>query len=100
MKKRKVKYTDEALGNLEVVEDFLPKPEDLILKEETIKVTLSLTKDSVDYFKSQASERHTQYQKMIRILLDKYVARFSGPRKTTHFKKNVTRRAERLSEKS
>ena len=32
---KKIKYTDEPLGNLKVVPDFLPRPEDLVFREET-----------------------------------------------------------------
>jgi len=41
MKKRNVKYTDEHIGKIRIVDDFLPKPKDLVLKEETTKVTIS-----------------------------------------------------------
>lgn len=37
-----------------------------------VKVTLSLTKRTVEYFKEEAASNHTQYQKMIRLLLDQY----------------------------
>ena len=76
MKKRKVKYTDEPIGKIKIVEDFLPKPRELVLKEETTKITLSLTKSSVDFFKSEAEKFNTNYQTMIRILLDKYAAHY------------------------
>jgi len=72
--KRKVKYTDEPLGNLQVVDDLLPPPEDLVFKEENIKVTISLSKSSVEFFKREAKKHRTQYQKMIRRLLDLYAA--------------------------
>ena len=36
---RKTRYTDERL-DMEVVEDFLPPPEKLVLKEDTVKVTI------------------------------------------------------------
>ncbi len=39
MKKRKVKYTDNPIGKIKIVDDFLPKPKDLVLKEETKKIT-------------------------------------------------------------
>lgn len=71
---KKQKYTNEKIGKVKIIKDFLPPPEDLVLKEETIKVTLSLSKSSVEYFKDLAEKNHTQYQKMIRILLDKYAA--------------------------
>ena len=57
------------------LEDFLPLPQDLILKEENVKVTISLTKESIDFFKSEAKKHHTQYQKMIRNLLDVYASK-------------------------
>jgi predicted DNA binding CopG/RHH family protein len=70
--KNKIKYTDEPLGNVKVVKDFLPPPEQLAYREETVKVTLFLSKFSVDFFKSEAKKHHTKYQKMIRNLLDQY----------------------------
>lgn len=76
MKKHKIKYTDEPIGEIEEVPDFLPEPESLVLKEDTAKVTLTLTKKSIQFFKEQASEHHTQYQKMIRVLLDQYATHF------------------------
>ena len=53
--KRSAKYTDENLGKLVVIEDFLPPPDQLVLKDEGVKVTLSLSKRSVEFFKAQAS---------------------------------------------
>jgi len=57
-----------------VVEDFLPPPEELVFKEENVKVTISLSKSSVDFFKREAKKHRTPYQKMIRKLLDLYAA--------------------------
>ena len=72
--KKKIKYTNEPMGKVRVVADFLPSPEELALKDETVKVTISLSKASVDFFKEEAKKHHTQYQKMIRRLLDEYTA--------------------------
>ncbi len=69
----KIKYTNEPLGDVRVVKDFLPSPEQLAFNEEGIKVTLTLSKKSVDFFKSEAANHHTQYQRMIRRLVDAYV---------------------------
>jgi predicted DNA binding CopG/RHH family protein len=74
--KKRIKYTDEPLSKLRVVEDFLSSPEKLVFKEENVKVTLSLSKASVDFFKKAAAAHHTQYQRMIRRLLDLYAARY------------------------
>lgn len=72
--KKPVKYTDEPIGDLKIVADFLPPPKDLIFKDDTVKITISLTKESVEFFKKEAEKHHTQYQKMIRNLLDVYAA--------------------------
>lgn len=55
--------------------ELLPSLEELAAREETVKVTITLTKASVEFFKSEARSRRTQYQKMIRRLLDEYVER-------------------------
>ena len=73
--KKKIKYANEPL-EMEVVEDFLPPPEELVLKQDTVKVTIGLSKPTVDFFKRRARQNHTQYQKMIRRLLDLYASRF------------------------
>ena len=72
--KKKIKYADEALGKFKIVKDFLPPPEELVFKEDNVKVTLSLSKSTIEFFKNQAKKNHTQYQKMIRRLLDVYTA--------------------------
>jgi predicted DNA binding CopG/RHH family protein len=75
----KIKYTNEPLGKMKVVKDFLPQPEELAFREEGVKVTLALSKKSVDFFKSEASKHHTQYQRMIRRLVDAYVESYDTP---------------------
>ena len=77
MKKRKVKYTDKSIGKIKIVDDFLPQPKDLVLKEETAKITISLTKSSIEFFKNEANKYHTNYQTMIKTLLDKYASRYA-----------------------
>lgn len=72
----KIKYSDESLGDIEMVEDFLPSPDQLAFRDESVKVTISLSKSSVDFFKEKAEERNTPYQKMIRRLLDAYVEKY------------------------
>lgn len=70
--KSKIKYTDEDISNPRVIQNFLPDPVNLVFKEEGVKVTLALTKRSVEFFKLEASKHNTQYQRMIRRLLDAY----------------------------
>ena len=77
--KRKINYTDEPLGNLRVVKDFLPPPDQLALSEDTVKITIALSKSSVDFFKQAAAKHGSQYQRMIRNLLDYYTVRHHTP---------------------
>ncbi len=72
--KKKMAYTDEPMGEIRLIKDFLPSPEELALKDETVKITISLSKTSIDFFKQEAKKHHTQYQRMIRRLLDEYAA--------------------------
>ncbi|MFO8084677.1 MAG: hypothetical protein R6U27_10205 [Desulfobacterales bacterium] len=46
--------TDEPIGKVKVITDFLPSPEELALKDETVKVTITLSKTSIDFFKKEA----------------------------------------------
>lgn len=69
----KIKYTDESIGSPKVVADFLPSPAVLAFRDEGVKVTLTLSKKSIEFFKREASNHQTQYQRMIRRLLDSYV---------------------------
>lgn len=71
---KQIHYSDEPIGEVRLVPDFLPSPEELALKNEQTKVTMYLSSETVAYFKAVAAEHHMQYQKMIRQLLDEYVA--------------------------
>ena len=72
-----VKYTNGDISEVEMVADFLPHPKDLVLKNDAVKVTLSLSKKSVDFFKEQAHIHHVPYQHMIKSLVDEYASQFT-----------------------
>ncbi len=76
--RRKIKYTDEPIGKVKVIKDFLPSLEELVFKEEPVKVTMVLSKSSVHFFKKTARKYHTPYQKIIRTLLDTYAAHYAA----------------------
>jgi predicted DNA binding CopG/RHH family protein len=78
MSNRTVKYTAGEIGRVRVVEDFLPSPEALVTREENVKVTLSLSRRSVDFFKRTAKQRRVPYQRMIRALVDAYAEKQEG----------------------
>jgi predicted DNA binding CopG/RHH family protein len=72
MTSKPVKYTKGEIGRVRVIEDFLPAPDDLVLRNDNVKVTLSLSRRSVDFFKRAAKARRVPYQRMIRALVDQY----------------------------
>jgi predicted DNA binding CopG/RHH family protein len=74
--KKRISYTDEPLGNVEVVKDFLPPPEKLVLREDNVKVTIALSKSSVSFFKKIAKRHRTPYQAMIRRILNLYADKY------------------------
>lgn len=71
---KSIQYSDEPIGEIKLIPDFLPSPSELALKNKKTKVTISLSSESVSFFKAAAKKNHMQYQKMIRQLLDEYVA--------------------------
>ncbi|HUY68088.1 MAG TPA: CopG family transcriptional regulator [Alphaproteobacteria bacterium] len=72
---RKIKYTDEILHMGERVKDFLPPPSQLVKRPSTVKITLEVTRDSLEAFKKWAKREHVPYQRMIRGLIDAYAQR-------------------------
>jgi hypothetical protein len=75
MNERTRKYSAGEIGAVRIVEDFLPPPEELVPREDNVKVTLSLTRSSVDFFKREAGKARVPYQRMVRALVDTYAAR-------------------------
>jgi hypothetical protein len=75
----RITYTDEPIGPMRVIPDFLPPPEELVFREEAVKVTIALSQRSVEFFKAEARRHNIPYQKMIRRLLDPYAERYADP---------------------
>ena len=76
MSKKTVRYTKGEIGKIgPVMKDFLPSPDKLVLRESNVKVTLSLSSRSVDFFKREAQKQRVPYQRMIRALVDAYAER-------------------------
>ncbi len=78
MKKPTVRYSRGEIGRVKVIEDFLPAPDKLVLREDNVKVTLSLSQRSVTFFKRAAQKRRVPYQRMIRALVDAYAEKQEG----------------------
>ncbi|OGX31680.1 MAG: CopG family transcriptional regulator [Omnitrophica WOR_2 bacterium RIFCSPLOWO2_12_FULL_46_30] len=82
--RRKTVYQNEPIGKLTRIKDFLPPPEKLVIPQDTVKITISLSKASVDFFKRQAGLHQSKYQRMIRQLVDRYVMQYSHQNALTH----------------
>lgn len=76
---KQILYSDEPIGEIKLIADFLPSPTELAVKNQNTKITISLSSESVAYFKDVAEKHHMQYQKIIRQLLDEYVAKQKSP---------------------
>jgi predicted DNA binding CopG/RHH family protein len=69
---KKMHDENEPFGTVERVVDFLPSPSQLVPRDDNVKVTLSLSRESVDFFKQVAKQNSVPYQRMIRNLIDQY----------------------------
>lgn len=67
-----VVYTDEPM-EFTIIEDFLPRPDQLVFTEEKTRVTINLNDSCLRFFKGEAKRHRTQYQKLIRNVLDAFV---------------------------
>jgi len=79
MKKEDDIYTDDfgdgPIGELTIVEDFLPPPAEIAKAIKKQKVTIMLSASSRDFFKEEAARHGVSYQAMIRRVLDEYAAK-------------------------
>lgn len=73
--KKKINYSNEPM-DFKVIDDFLPSPQQLALKKDNIRVTITLSKSSVNFFKRHARKVNGHYQSMIRKILDSYAAHY------------------------
>ena len=54
---KRIKYTKGPAGAVRIVEDFLPPPSELVVKEDVEKVTIALSRRSVNFFKDVAKDK-------------------------------------------
>jgi len=76
-------YTDGPILIGKRVKDFLPRPEELILKEPTTKITITLDTASVNFFKKGAKRLSSSYQRMMRNLLTEYANRMKTQKRSS-----------------
>jgi predicted DNA binding CopG/RHH family protein len=76
MKKKQKIDPDMPIGKLTRIPDFLPSPAELAasIAKDNVRITVELSRASVNFFKKEAGRHHTKYQRMIRQVLDRYAA--------------------------
>lgn len=72
MRKNTTPDPAEPIGEVTIVNDFLPSPAELVPKKKTVRVTMEFTKESIEFFKQEAKSHNASYQAMIRNLVDAY----------------------------
>lgn len=75
--KRKVD-SDMPVGKLTPIADTLPPPDKLMAPRDEVKITLALSRRSIEFFKVQARRNHSKYQRMIREVVDRYASHYGG----------------------
>ena len=70
------KKVSQTISEVKIKADFLPPPEKLIKKEPKVKITITLNRESIDFFKKHAKKNNVKYQTMINEVLDKYVKKY------------------------
>ena len=74
--KKKTVYTEGPIGKLEIIPDFLPLPEQLVGKDDPVKITIAFNRKSIAFFKAEAARYGVPYQRMIRRVVDAYAERY------------------------
>ena len=75
-------YTDapadvtRVLAQTDPIDDFLPSPDDLVLRTEKERITIAIDKHSLDLFRKYAHEHNAKYQSMINGVLSSYADKF------------------------
>lgn len=67
-----------TFGKMVQVPDFLPPPEELVLRPPAIKITINMNQKTLAFFKAQAKKFGGSYQRMMRNLLDHYAETFQN----------------------
>jgi predicted DNA binding CopG/RHH family protein len=77
-KTKKDENWEMPAGKVRIVKDFLPSPEELFPKDNKVKITIVLDKETLLFFKGLSRKNGVKYQKMIRELLKQYVSKYSA----------------------
>ena len=70
---KKTKYTDEPMQTGNIVEDFLPKPSDLVFRKERV-LTLRLDEPTLDELKQVANSKGLGMSTLVRMWVKERLA--------------------------
>jgi predicted DNA binding CopG/RHH family protein len=70
------KSVEAALDEAQVIDDFLPPPEQLIRRSKKEKITITLDSTAVRFFKTEAKRQNTKYQTMINEVVSRYAEQY------------------------
>ena len=71
---RKIKYTDESMETGRIVDDVLPKPEDLVFRKKRV-LTLRLDEPTLDELKEVASRKGLGMSTLVRMWVKEKLSR-------------------------
>ncbi len=74
---------DEPVGNVTIVEDFLPLPEHLVPRPRKISIVLKLAESSLEVLKRYADQHHISCEVVIGNLVENYADKLSLDQKLT-----------------
>ena len=72
------KEVADSIIRSSIIDDFLPPPEELVFMEESERITLNLSKSSLEFFRKKATELGIPYQRMIKRIVDMYARKFEA----------------------
>lgn len=74
--KKKIKYSNEPLGKIKIIKDFLPKPEALVFREEIVEIKVPLSRRSADFFQKHSKKQHVPVEQLLSALADSYAEKY------------------------
>ncbi|QTA80275.1 Uncharacterized protein dnl_25720 [Desulfonema limicola] len=74
--KKAPKEIAEAIEASQIIDDFLPPPANLVLKDLSVKITVDLSVPNAEFLKENAQKLGIPLKQMIKNILDNYVEYF------------------------
>lgn len=76
--KRRTVSADEPQGRLRAVRDELPLPQDLVPHEDSIPVTVSLSREAAEFYRVEAAKSGLSLHRFLRRMLESWTTGSTG----------------------